>query len=170
MTRIEQSSVPLASDIGIGCLPPSITSLGATFNPVGALQQVWENPIAAFSYRLGDQPDLPVPFDFARAHPGTVESDLEIYQFSGSTQGPKLLRMSLIAPQPGNPVNKFLGDVGPHRGREFRVNSLSNDGLTEYQYFWNQGRYLVFLKALGYHISPDVGFQIAKLIRIPASA
>ena len=94
MDEIIDTSMPLVVTTAVGSDPyPTIESLSARFTPTGALEQGWVIDSAVAKYGgLNHGLILPVPFSFAKAHPGVAQAFVNIFQFSGTFQAPDLLR------------------------------------------------------------------------------
>jgi hypothetical protein len=109
---------------------------------------VWVSSAAVAAYGGPNSVPLPVPLDFAQAHPGPVEVVVRVLQFSGAAS-PGMLYSSADYSRLGWPGVTLLNAQGPHGGRVTEIDSAANGGLTEYQYQWTDANNWVEVSVLG---------------------
>jgi hypothetical protein len=103
---------------------------------------------------------LPVPLAFAQAHPGPVEAFVSVVNAGSQDEANRLL---------DDP--DFIGSWDPNYtplpadalngGVAFRIDSLSNDGLSEYRFAWVGETSVVEVNVLGTDMSVSAAQAVA---------
>jgi hypothetical protein len=164
------SSIPGMSEVGSNapalCSGTTGTALPDYCSWVGATQvyfQGWVLNVAISAYGpVNHGLVLPVPLGFADQHPGPAEVFVSVVNFSNQEDANRLLNDPEYT-RSWDPAYTALPADAINGGVAFRIDSLSNDGLTEYRFAWVGGTSVVEVNVLGANMSVGAAQDVAKL-------
>lgn len=91
---------------------------------------------------------LPLPLDFAMAHPGPAEVFDNVWSFTNSNS-PQLLLNDPTYMNSAVPGVVQLASGSVNGGLVWSIDSPANGGMQEYRFAWAQGSYLVEVNVVG---------------------
>ena len=153
---VSASSSPLWFDRGGQTGPFSSSSLGL----IGGLEQSWVTSDVSNTYGIGQNLILPVPLSFAQMHPGPIELTVRVLSFSNPSS-PNQLLSSKFYTHIGNPGVILLNAGSINGGIALRIDSNSNDGLSEYEFQWTSSSAWMNVSIAGYGMSIDSARNLA---------